>query len=295
MSSKHHTDVQPAVQEHEQVSATQAMELVIEPQMGWQGVDWQELWRYRDLLFFLIKRELRIRYAQSILGIGWAIIQPLVSMLVFTVVFGMLIGVSSDGVPYPVFSYAALVPWTFFSTATLASTNSLITSANMISKVYFPRIILPAAAVCSKLIDFCVALLLLFVLMAWYSIVPSVWILALPSLILLMVLTTTGIGMWLTALAVQYRDVSYAMSFGIRTLIYAAPVVYPVSLIPEQYRLIYGINPLAGIIEGFRASLLGTVPMPWDLLIVGSVVACLLFISGGIYFQRVERGFADVA
>jgi lipopolysaccharide transport system permease protein len=271
------------------------MELVIEPQTGWQGIDWQELWRYSDLLFFLIKRDFRIRYAQSVLGIGWAIIQPMVSMLVFTVVFGILIGVSSDGAPYPVFSYAALVPWTFFSSATLASTNSLITSANMISKVYFPRLILPLAAVCSKLIDFSIALVLLFGLIAWYQLVPTIWVLILPLLIVLMIMTTAGIGMWLTALAVQYRDVSYAVNFGIRMLIYAAPVVYPVSLIPEQFRLLYGLNPLAGIIEGFRAALLGTVPMPWDLIGVGGISATLLLLSGVFYFQRVERGFADVA
>jgi lipopolysaccharide transport system permease protein len=295
MSSKHQIHAQPALHEHPNAVAPHTPELVIEPQTGWQGVNWHELWRYRDLLFFLIKRELKIRYAQSVLGIGWAIIQPMVSMLVFTVVFGILIGVSSDGAPYPVFSYAALVPWTFFSSATLASTNSLITSANMISKVYFPRLILPLAAVCSKLIDFSIALVLLFGLIAWYQLVPTIWVLILPLLIVLMIMTTAGIGMWLTALAVQYRDVSYAVNFGIRMLIYAAPVVYPVSLIPEQFRLLYGLNPLAGIIEGFRAALLGTVPMPWDLIGVGGISATLLLLSGVFYFQRVERGFADVA
>jgi lipopolysaccharide transport system permease protein len=294
MSSKHHTDVQSTLPQQRK-AATYSSELVIEPQTGWQGIDWQELWRYHDLLFFLIRRELRVRYAQSVLGIGWAIIQPFVSMLVFTVVFGVLIGVGSDGVAYPVFSYTALVPWSFFSAATLASTSSLITSSNMISKVYFPRIILPIAAACSKLVDFLIALTLLFVLIALYQLTPTSGVVMLPVFILLLFLTTTGIGLWLTALAVQYRDVSYAVNFGIRMLIYAAPVVYPVSLIPEQFRLLYGLNPLAGIIEGFRAALLGTVPMPWDLLVVGGVVACIVFISGVLYFQRVERSFADVA
>jgi lipopolysaccharide transport system permease protein len=270
-------------------------EIVIAPSSGWRLIDWQELWHYRDLFFFLIWRDVRVRYAQSVLGVGWAIIQPVASMLVFTVVFGNLAKIGSDGVPYAVFSFAALVPWTYFSNALTASSNSLIANARMISKIYFPRLIIPLSAVLGKLIDFTIALIILFGMMFWFQISPTGWSLTLPFLVLLMVLTAAGIGMWLTSLAVQYRDVSYGLSFGVQLLMYAAPVVYPVSLIPDQYRLLYGINPIAGVVEGFRSSLLGTNPMPWDLLSIGTMSAIFLVVSGSLYFRRMERTFADVA
>jgi lipopolysaccharide transport system permease protein len=267
---------------------------VIRARSGWRFVDFRELWEYRDLFFFLVWRDIKVRYAQSVLGIGWAVIQPVFSMIVFTIIFGRLAKIDSEGVPYSIFSYAALVPWTYFSNALTESTGSLIASSNMLTKVYFPRLIIPMTPVLSKLIDFGIAMLLLFGLMVWFKSTPTIWAIGLPVLVILMMLTAAGLGMWLTALAIQYRDVRYGLTFGVRLLMYAAPVVYPASLIPQQYRLFYGLNPMAGVIEGFRTALLGTRPMPWDLIAVGSIAACIIFVSGAFYFRRMERIFADV-
>jgi lipopolysaccharide transport system permease protein len=268
---------------------------IIEPAKGWIPLKLRELWEYHDLFYFLVWRDVKARYAQSILGIGWAIIHPVFSMMVFTIVFGNLAKVSSEGVPYAIFSYAALVPWTYFSSALTGASSSLISSSGMITKVYFPRLIIPIAPVLSKLVDFGLALLVLFGLMVWFQTPPTIWALMLPLLILLMMFTATGLGMWLTALAIQYRDINYGLGFFVQLLMYAAPVVYPASLIPQRYRLLYGLNPMAGVIEGFRAALLGTRPMPWDLLAVGSMVALVIAVSGAFYFRRMERIFADVA
>ena len=267
---------------------------IIEAPSGWQLIDWRELWRYRDLFYFLVWRDIKTRYAQSILGVGWAVIQPLFTMIVFTIVFGNLAQISSDGVPYAIFSYTALVPWTYFSSALSAATSSLINASGMISKVYFPRLVIPLAPVLGKLVDFAIAMLILFALMLWFGFFPTIWTLTLPLLILLMMLTAAGLGMWLTALAVQYRDINYAMGFVIQLLMYAAPVVYPASNVPAQYRLLYGLNPMVGVIEGFRSALLGTNPMPWDFLLVGTLTALVIAISGALYFRRMERVFADV-
>ena len=267
---------------------------VIEASSGWRLIDWRELWRYRDLFYFLVWRNVKVRYAQSILGIGWAVIRPVFSMIVFSIVFGRLAKVSSDGVPYAIFSYAALVPWTYFSSALTGASGSLVGASGMISKVYFPRLIIPLTTVLSNLVDFAIALLILFGLMVWFGMQPTIWALLLPLLVLLMMLTATGLGMWLTALAIQYRDVNYGLSFAVQLLMYAAPVVYPASSIPQQYRWLYGLNPMAGVIEGFRSALLGTNPMPWDLLLPGTIVAIIVFIGGALYFRRMERIFADV-
>ena len=267
---------------------------VIEPRSGWQLVDWREFWQYRDLFYFLAWRDVKTRYAQSILGVGWAVIQPLFRMVVFTIVFGNLARIRSDDVPYAIFSYAALAPWTYFSSALTGASSSLVSSSSMITKVYFPRLVLPFAAVLTKLVDFAIAMLILFGLMIWFGIAPTTWALGLPLLVLLMMLTASGAGMWLAALAVQYRDINYATGLIVELLMYAAPVVYPASSVPEQYRLIYGLNPMAGVIEGFRSAMLGTNPMPWDLLGVGTVTAILLFIGGMLYFRRMEDTFADV-
>ena len=269
--------------------------MTIKPPGGWVSLEFRELWRYRDLFFFLVWRDIKVQYAQSVLGIGWAVIQPLFYMVVFTVVFGKLANVGSDGVPYAIFSYTALVPWTYFSTSLTLSTGSLIKNANMLTKVYFPRLTIPLSAVLGRLVDFAIALLLVFGMMAWFRIMPTVWAFTLPLLILLMILSAAGLGMWLTALAVQFRDVNYAMSFVVHGLMYAAPVVYPASAVPDQYRLFYALNPMVGVIEGFRSALLGTNPMPWDLIAVGSITAIAIAISGAFYFQRMERTFADVA
>ncbi len=267
---------------------------VIESQTGWRMVDWRELWQYRDLFFFLVWRDVKTRYAQSVLGVGWAVIQPVFSMIVFTIVFGKLAGISSDGIPYPIFNYAGLVPWIYFSGSLTAATGSLVSSKSMITKIYFPRLIIPIAPIIGKLVDFAIAMLLLFGMMLWFNIFPTIWALATPLLIILMMLTAGGAGMWLTALSVQYRDINYGMGFLIQLLMYAAPVVYPASSVPEQYRLLYALNPMVGVIEGFRSALLGTNPMPWDFIAVGSLTAILIAISGIAYFRRMERIFADV-
>ncbi|MCC6457190.1 MAG: ABC transporter permease [Caldilineaceae bacterium] len=271
------------------------VQTIIEPKRGWQVIDWQELVQYRDLFYFLVRRDIKVIYQQTVLGFAWALLQPIFSMVVFSVIFGRLADVPSDGVPYPLFSYAALVPWTYFSSAMSASTQSLISNSNMLSKVYFPRLMIPMTPVLAKLSDFVIAFAIVGLLMLWYRTPPTWNVLWLPLLVLLMVLTAAGIGMWLSALSVQYRDVRFAMNFLSQILMYAAPVVWPASLIPDQYRPLYGLYPMVGVIEGFRAALLGTTPMPWDLIGIGTLSALTLVISGMFYFRRMERVFADVA
>jgi len=268
---------------------------IIQPSKGWQPINWNELWHYKDLFYFLVWRDVKTRYAQSVLGIGWAVIQPVFSMIVFTIVFGKLARINSDGVPYAIFSYTALVPWTYFSGALTSSSGSLLSASGMMTKVYFPRLVIPLSPVISKLVDFTIAFIILLGMMAFYDFYPTIQMIYLPLLVLLMMLTASGMGMWLTAMAIQYRDIKYAMSFFVQLLMYGAPVVYPASNVPEQFRLLYGCFPMAGVIEGFRSILLQTNPIPWDLLGVGSLVASLLFISGAFYFRRMEQYFADVA
>lgn len=275
------------------------MQTIIEPRPGWQLLDWQELRQYRDLFYFLVWRDIKVLYKQTVLGFSWAIIRPFFSMVVFSIVFGRLAQVPSDGVPYPIFSYAALIPWTYFAAALTDSTNSLVNNMNMLTKVYFPRLVIPLTPVLAKLVDFAISFIILALLMGWYRVLPTWQVVFLPLLIGLLVVTTAGIGMWLSALAIQYRDVRHAIQFVTQLLMYAAPVVWPVSLITDKFgyaaRLAYGLYPLAGIIEGFRAVLLGSTPMPWDLLLVGSLSAGLVAVSGALYFRRMERIFADVA
>ena len=268
---------------------------VIEPRSGWRLIDWKELHEYRDLFRFLVWREIRVRYAQSAVGIGWAVIQPLCSMIIFTIIFGRLANVSSDGVPYAVFNLSALVLWTYFSNALIDGVNCLISNVNMLTKIYFPRMLMPISAVAARLLDFCIGLVILAVLMARYRIVPTWYTILLPVFVALMVLTASGLSMWLSALAVQYRDVKHAMNFIVQLLMYAAPVVYPASLIPKRYQLLYALNPMVGVIEGFRSALLGTRSMPWDFLAVGTVSALVIACAGMLYFRRRERLFADVA
>ncbi len=277
---------------------------IVQPDSAWSFIDFHELYQFRDLFRFLVWRNIKVLYAQSTLGIAWAVIQPLFSMLVFTIIFGKLAKIDSDGVPYAVFSFAALVPWTYFANSLTEGTNSLVSNANMISKVYFPRMILPLSAVISKLVDFSISMLVLFGLMVWFGMVPTWGVLALPLLIGLMMLTAAGLGMWLTALAIQYRDVKYAMTFLVQILMYAAPVVYSVTIIPDSYqwgeltlnpRLVYSLNPMVGVIEGFRSALLGTRSMPWTEIALGSLTASIIALTGAMYFRRKEQIFADVA
>ncbi len=258
-------------------------------------IDFRELYQYRDLFRFLVWRSIKTRYAQSVIGIGWAVIQPVFSMIVFTIIFGNLAKISSDGVPYAVFTLTALVPWTYFSNSLSESAGSLVNNTSMISKVYFPRLVLPLSAVIAKLLDFFIAMLLVFGLMAYFRIAPTWNVVFLPLLVVLMMSAAAGLGAWLTALAIQYRDVKHAMGFVVQLLMYAAPVVYPASLIPDRYRLVYALNPMVGVIEGFRAALLGSRAMPWDLIGVGAASAVVLLLSGLMYFRSRERLFADVA
>ena len=216
-------------------------------------------------------------------------------MIIFSVVFGRLAKVPSDNVPYPIFTYAALLPWSYFSSSLSGATQSLLTNLNMLTKVYFPRLVIPMTPVLAGLVDFGIAFSVLVILMIWYGIMPTVYVVFLPVLIIMMIVTAAGIGMWLSAMAIQYRDVRHAIQFIVQLLLYGAPVVWPVSLIPDKFRLYYGLYPMAGVIEGFRSALLGTNPMPWDLIGVGSCVAILIFVSGAFYFRRMEKTFADVA
>jgi lipopolysaccharide transport system permease protein len=254
-----------------------------------------EVWQYRELFYFFIWRDVKVRYAQSVLGIGWAMIQPLVPMILFTIIFGRVARISSDGIPYALFSLTGLVPWTFFSNAVNDSSGSLVKEVNMLSKIYFPRLIIPLTSVLAKLLDLGISFLLLFALMAWYRTVPGPSVAVLPLLILLVLITAAGLGMWLSALAVQYRDVKYGVPFAVQFLMYAAPVVYPTSLIPERFRYFYAVNPLVGAIEGFRACLLGSAPIPWDLIGIGTVSAVVIFFTSAVYFIGKEPIFADVA
>jgi len=268
---------------------------IIVPRKGWQFVDLKELRQYRDLIYLLASRDVKVLYKQTVLGFAWALIRPLFSMLIFSVVFGRLARVPSDGVPYPIFSYAALLPWIYFSSSLAGASDSLVSSSTVLTKVYFPRVVIPLTPILAKLVDFAIAFLILGGMMTWYGIAPSPKVLFLPLLILLMVLTVTGVGLWLSAMAIQYRDVKHASEFALQLLMYAAPVVWPVSLIPQKYRLVYGLYPMAGVIEGFRAALIGSRPMPWDLILVGGLSALSIAFTGSLYFRRMERIFADVA
>jgi len=268
---------------------------VVEATRGWRNLDLRELLEYRDLFFFLVWRSLKVRYAQSVLGIGWAVIQPLAQMVVYTVIFGYFVAVESDGVPYPVFAYSALLPWTLFSASLTEAVDSLVAQTHLVSKIYFPRLLLPLAAVSSRLVDFAISAVILAALLAWYGIRPTAAAVALPLLVIVLVIFASGMGMWLSALAIQYRDARYAMGFGVQLFMYAAPIVYPVALVPERFQAVYALNPLVGVIEGFRAGLLGTGPLRWDWITTGTVVAGFIFVSGVVYFRSKERLFADVA
>lgn len=257
-------------------------------------VDFKELWRYKDLLYFLTLRGIKARYAQSILGVSWAIIQPLFTTLVFTLVFGGLAKVDSDGMPYILFSYLALWPWNYFSGTLTESANSLIQNANMITKVYFPRMVLPLSAILSKMLDFTIAFVVVVIMLIYFRQVPGWGVLFTPLLILQLLMCSLGIGMFLSALAVKYRDVKHALTFLVQLLLYAAPVVYSTSAVPVEYQKFYILNPMVGVIEGFRAAFLDR-PMPWEWIWPGSIVAVVVFIFGMFYFRRMERIFADVA
>lgn len=265
----------------------------IRPMNGWVPIDLKEIWEYRELLQTFVVRDIKVRYKQTALGAAWAVIQPLFMMVVFTLFFGKLAKIPSEGIPYPIFSYAALLPWTLFSEGLTRSTGSMISNAGIMTKVYFPRLILPISGVVSPLVDFAIAFVILLGMMLYFGFYPTVNIIWLPAFILLALATSLGVGLWLSALNVQYRDFQYTVPFLIQIWLFASPVVYPSSLLPEPYRMIYGLNPMAGVIEGFRWALLGTSP-PSSLIAVSVVVVIAILISGAFYFRRMEKTFADV-
>jgi lipopolysaccharide transport system permease protein len=261
---------------------------------GWRALDLGELWRYRELLWFLAWRDVKLRYKQTVLGASWAVIQPLFTMIVFSVFFGRLAQMPSDGLPYPVFVLCALLPWQLFAYALTQSSNSVVSEQRLITKVYFPRLIIPLASVLSGLVDFAVAFVLLIVFMAWYNVYPGWAMVTVPLFCLLTLATALAVGLWLSALTVQYRDFRYTIPFLTQFWMFASPVAYPSSLVPEVWRPLYGLNPMAGVIEGFRWAMLGSSESPGWMLAV-SVVTVLAMLVGGLYFfRRMERSFADV-
>ena len=268
--------------------------LEIRPPQGWSSLGLRELWEYRELLYFLVWRDVKVRYKQTALGAAWAVIQPVFMMAAFSLFFGKLGGIPSDGVPYPVFTFCALLPWQLFAHALTESSNSLVGNQNLLTKVYFPRLVVPISAVLGGLVDFAIAFVILLGMMAYFGIVPGVAILTLPFFILLAVMTALGVGLWLSALNVQYRDVRYTIGFLIQFWLFATPVAYPSSLIPEGWRALYGLNPMAGVVEGFRWALLGKAAAPGPLLAVSVGVVVLIFVSGLYYFRRMEETFADL-
>jgi lipopolysaccharide transport system permease protein len=266
----------------------------IKPVRGWVSLGLADLWEYRELIYFLTWRDIKVRYKQTVLGAAWAVIQPFFGMVVFTVFFGRLAKISSDNIPYPIFSFAALVPWTFFSNGLGASSAVLVGSTNLVTKVYFPRLAMPIAAVLGGVIDFVLALLVLFGMMAFYGVSPTLNILWLPVFIALAMAAALGMGTWLAAMNVQFRDVRYVVPFLLQLWMFVTPVVYPSSLIKEPWRTVYGLNPMAGVIDGFRWALLGAPPPPASMLAMSALTAVLLLVSGTYYFRRMETSFADL-
>ncbi len=267
---------------------------IIAPSRGWVSLRLPELWEYRELLYFLIWRDIKVRYKQTLLGAAWAIIQPVFTMLVFSLFFGKLAKVPSDNIPYPIFCYTALVPWTFFANGLAQSSNSLVGSSNLITKVYFPRLTIPVATVLAGVIDFLLAFAVLLVMMLYYGVPANINVFWLPLFLLLALVTSLGVGLWLSALNVQFRDVRYIVPFVIQFWMLATPIAYPSSLLREPWRTIYGLNPMAGVVEGFRWALLGVTTSPRPMLIVSSLAALLILICGAFYFRRMEKNFADL-
>jgi lipopolysaccharide transport system permease protein len=294
---------QTVVREDEPTVAADAPELdvpvtVIQPTRGLSFVDLHALWHYRELLFFLVWRDVKVRYKQTVLGVIWVILQPLASMLIFTILFGVLLNAPSGGVPYPVFAFAGLLPWNYFASALTRSSTSVVNSANLVTKIYFPRLVIPLSAVFSGLVDFAVSSVVFAVIMLLYGIAPTPAILLLPLFLLLAMMTALGFGLWLSALNVRYRDINYLVPFLVQIWMYLTPVVYATTLIPERYRFLLSLNPMTGVVEGFRRALLGpgvtdTVLAP-GLVAVSVGIALAVFLSGLVFFRTTERTFADI-
>jgi lipopolysaccharide transport system permease protein len=267
--------------------------IIIRPPRKWVPVDFKEIWEYRELLYFFTWRDVKLRYKQTGLGIAWAVIQPLFMMVIFSIFFGGLAKIPSDGVPYPLFSLAALLPWTLFAEGMTRSTISMVSNANIMTKVYFPRLIMPVASIMSPLVDFCVAFGILIIVMAYYGFVPTINVIFLPLLVVFAMMTSLAVGLWLSALNVKYRDFQYTVPFLIQIWLFASPVVYPASMVPEQFQFLYALNPMSGVIEGFRWALLGTTP-PSMMIFISLGVVIVLMVSGVLYFRRMEQYFADI-
>lgn len=267
---------------------------IIEPKKGWVPIDFKEIWSYKELFYFLTKRDIKVKYKQTVLGGLWAIIQPVFNMIVFTIFFGRLAQMPSDGIPYPIFVYAGLLPWTYFATAVSTSGNSLVGSANLITKIYFPRLIVPASASLAALVDFFISIIIMGLLMIYYQVLPGFGILLFPFLVGLTVICATGVGLWLSALNVQYRDIRYIIPFLIQIWMFVTPVIYPISIVDKKYQWILALNPMGGVIKAFRASLIGHQPIDWILLSISTLIIFILFLSGLYYFRRMEKVFADV-
>ncbi len=265
----------------------------IEPSKSWFSLSFKELWLYRELLFFLTWRDIKIRYKQTVLGFAWAVLQPVMTMVVFSVFFGRLAKIPSEGIPYPIFSFAGLLPWQFFANAINVSTNSLVTNANLVTKVYFPRLFVPISSVISGLVDFGIAFLVLVAMMIFYHFTPTIGILLLPVFLLLAFITAMGVSLWMSALNVKYRDIRYLVPFLSQFWFYATPVTYPSNLLSEPWRTLYGLNPMVGVVEGFRWALLGTNP-PQSMIFVSAVISITMLVTGLFYFNRTEKTFADV-
>ncbi len=268
--------------------------VILRPAKKWLGLDVKELWRYRELIYFLTWRDIKVRYKQAVLGIAWALLQPILTTLISTVVFGILLKVSSDGLPYPIFVMSALMPWQLFSTSLQKSSISLVGNANLLTKIYFPRLIIPVSSVLAVLVDFAISFCILIVMMFIYKIYPSWQIFWIIPLTLMAILTALAVGLWLSALNVQYRDVQHMVPFLVQIWMYASPIVYPIETIPEGiWRTLYGLNPMVGVIQGFRWALFGGAP-PDLTLLVSVIVVIALFISGLFYFRHMEKTFADI-
>ena len=274
--------------------ATAVPTLRIAPSKGWVPLKLSELWEYRELLYFLVWRDIKVRYKQTALGATWAIIQPFLTMVVFSLFFGHLAKMPSDGIPYPIFSFAALVPWAFFANGLSQSSNSLVGSSNLITKVYFPRLIIPLASSFSGVVDFLIAFAVLIAMMFYYGLLPTLNVLWLPLFLLLAMVTSLGVGLWLSALNVEYRDVRFIVPFITQFWLFVTPIAYPSSLLPEPWHTLYGLNPMVGVVEGFRWALLGRKTAPGPIIAVSSAAAIVILITGAFYFRRMEKTFADI-
>jgi lipopolysaccharide transport system permease protein len=268
--------------------------LRIGPAEGWAALRLYDLWEYRELLYFLIWRDIKVRYKQTVLGAAWAVIQPFFTMVVFSFFFGRLAKMPSDGLPYPVFSYAAMVPWMFFANGMSQASSKLVGSGDLLKKVYFPRLVIPLAAVCSGTVDFLLAFLVLLGMMIFYGILPTLAALWLPMFLLLAMMTALGAGLWLSALNIQFRDIQYVVPFLVQAWLFATPIAYPTSIVPASWRPLYGLNPMVSVVEGFRWALLGSSTAPGLVVGASALAALILLISGAFYFRRMESTFADV-